>query len=227
MCLPPRVGQGGRSARRRLDAGEAARDRGPGAGSLRACGGAGDRRGAASAWQGNRYLARPEYQPGGPVPCHGSGGGGIHRAVAGGFAGFQAMGMGGNAGGAEQSDLAGGRAGRSGGRRQAVVGGAGVLSISLFARGEGCVCRGGIPVAMNSFDASPILLSLRLALVSTGLLLVIGVPLGYWLAGPFSMRRAAVEFITCLPLVLPPTVVGFYLLWALRPGWWPARIFER
>ncbi len=75
---------------------------------------------------------------------------------------------------------------------------------------------------MNSFDASPILLSLRLALVSTGLLLVIGVPLGYWLAGPFSMRRAAVEFITCLPLVLPPTVVGFYLLWALRPGWWPA-----
>jgi molybdate transport system permease protein len=80
---------------------------------------------------------------------------------------------------------------------------------------------------MNSFDASPILLSLRLALVSTGLLLVIGVPLGYWLAGPFSVRRAAVEFITCLPLVLPPTVVGFYLLWALRPGWWPARIFER
>ena len=60
-------------------------------------------------------------------------------------------------------------------------------------------------------------LTLRLAITVSLILLVIGVPLGYWLA--FSARRWKffVEALVSLPIVLPPTVLGFYLLVALGP----------
>jgi molybdate transport system permease protein len=66
-------------------------------------------------------------------------------------------------------------------------------------------------------DWQAIFLSLRLATLTTGLLLVAGAPLAYWLA--FSPRRwkFAVEAVVALPLVLPPTVLGFYVLVAIGP----------
>jgi len=67
-------------------------------------------------------------------------------------------------------------------------------------------------------DKGPIWLSFRLALVTTAILVVIAIPLAYWLA--YSRRRIklVVEAIVSLPLVLPPTVLGFYLLLALSPS---------
>jgi molybdate transport system permease protein len=60
-------------------------------------------------------------------------------------------------------------------------------------------------------------LTLRLAVTVSLILLVIGIPLGYWLA--FSARRwkFLVEALVSLPIVLPPTVLGFYVLVALGP----------
>lgn len=63
----------------------------------------------------------------------------------------------------------------------------------------------------------PIWLSVRLAAVSTLILLVIATPLAWWLARSRSQLRPLVEAITALPLVLPPTVLGFYLLIFLSP----------
>jgi molybdate transport system permease protein len=61
-------------------------------------------------------------------------------------------------------------------------------------------------------------LTLRLATVTTAILLVIGTPIAYWIA--FSTRRwkGLVEAVVALPLVLPPTVLGFYLLVAMGPN---------
>lgn len=64
----------------------------------------------------------------------------------------------------------------------------------------------------------PVWLSLRLALVTTLLLLALATPLAWWLATTRSRLKPAVEAITALPLVLPPTVIGFYLLLMLNPG---------
>ena len=66
-------------------------------------------------------------------------------------------------------------------------------------------------------DFSPIWLSLKLASVTMLILLVIGVPIAYWLAAKHSVWRASVGALVTLPLVLPPSVLGFYILVALGP----------
>ena len=66
-------------------------------------------------------------------------------------------------------------------------------------------------------DLSPVWLSLQLAAVTTLILLIIGAPLAWWLARTRSPARPVVEAITALPLVLPPTVLGFYLLILFAP----------
>ncbi len=66
-------------------------------------------------------------------------------------------------------------------------------------------------------DLTPVWLSLRLALVTTVVLLVLGTPLAWWLANTRSRLAAVAEAITALPLVLPPTVLGFYLLLLFNP----------
>jgi molybdate transport system permease protein len=66
-------------------------------------------------------------------------------------------------------------------------------------------------------DWSAIVLSLRLATATTLILLVIGVPLAGWLALSHRRGRWAVDALVALPLVLPPTVLGFYVLVALGP----------
>jgi molybdate transport system permease protein len=70
---------------------------------------------------------------------------------------------------------------------------------------------------------SPIRLTLTLASITTFLLLVVGTPIAWWLARSKAAWKEAVAAILALPLVLPPTVLGFYLLLALGPngpgGW--------
>jgi molybdate transport system permease protein len=62
-----------------------------------------------------------------------------------------------------------------------------------------------------------LLLSIRLALTVTAILFTIGMPLAYWLAYSRWRGKFLVESIVALPLVLPPTVLGFYLLIAMGP----------
>jgi molybdate transport system permease protein len=70
---------------------------------------------------------------------------------------------------------------------------------------------------------SPIRLTLALASITTVLLLVVGTPIAWWLARSKARWKEAVAAIVALPIVLPPTVLGFYLLIALGPngpgGW--------
>jgi molybdate transport system permease protein len=71
-------------------------------------------------------------------------------------------------------------------------------------------------------------LTLSLATVNTILLLVIGTPIGWWLARSQSRWREIVGALVSMPLVLPPTVLGFYLLLALGPhgpGGWLASLW--
>ena len=64
----------------------------------------------------------------------------------------------------------------------------------------------------------PIELSLSLALITTVLLIVFGTPLAWWLARSKVWWKEAVAALVAMPLVLPPTVLGFYLLIALGPN---------
>lgn len=66
-------------------------------------------------------------------------------------------------------------------------------------------------------DLGPLWLTLRLAASATAVLLVVGTPIAWWLARTRSPARPAVEAVVALPLVLPPTVLGFYLLILLAP----------
>ena len=67
-------------------------------------------------------------------------------------------------------------------------------------------------------DLGPLWLSVALAAVTTIFLLLLGTPLAWWLARTRSRARPVIEAVTALPLVLPPTVLGFYFLIALGPA---------
>src|SRR5690606_8054120 len=78
---------------------------------------------------------------------------------------------------------------------------------------------------------TPVSLTLTLATINTLILLLVGTPIAWWLARSKSRYRELVGAVVSMPLVLPPTVLGFYLLLALGPngpgGWlaglWGAR----
>jgi len=75
---------------------------------------------------------------------------------------------------------------------------------------------------------STVRLTLELAATTTVVLLVVGTPIAWWLARSAAHWKEAIAAIVALPLVLPPTVLGFYLLLALGPegpGGWIARVF--
>lgn len=75
---------------------------------------------------------------------------------------------------------------------------------------------------------SPIRLTLALASATTCLLLMVGTPVAWWLARSNARWKEVVAAVVSLPLVLPPTVLGFYLLIALGPngpGGWIASLF--
>lgn len=61
-------------------------------------------------------------------------------------------------------------------------------------------------------DLGPLWLTIRLAALTTVILLILGTPIAWWLAFTRARAKSAVEAVTALPLVLPPTVLGFYLL---------------
>ncbi len=66
-------------------------------------------------------------------------------------------------------------------------------------------------------DLEPFYLTLKLALTTTVILFAIGLPIAYWLAYSKFRLKAVVEVMVSLPLVLPPSVLGFYLLIAFSP----------
>ena len=80
---------------------------------------------------------------------------------------------------------------------------------------------------MNGSDLSAVWLTARLAAVATALLLLIGTPLAWWLARTRSAWRRPVGALVALPLVLPPTVIGFYLLVAMGPQGPVGRLTEQ
>ncbi|MGH8142996.1 MAG: molybdate ABC transporter permease subunit, partial [Steroidobacteraceae bacterium] len=71
---------------------------------------------------------------------------------------------------------------------------------------------------MAGADLTALWISLRLAAVTTALLLVLCTPLAWWLASTRSRARVPIDAMVSLPLVLPPTVLGFYLLILLGPA---------
>lgn len=66
-------------------------------------------------------------------------------------------------------------------------------------------------------DLQSVVLTVKVAAISTGVMLVLGTPIAWWLATTKSHLKSVVSAITSLPLVLPPTVLGFYLLLMMRP----------
>ena len=74
-------------------------------------------------------------------------------------------------------------------------------------------------------DFGPLWLSAQLAFVTTIILIVLGAPLAWWLSQTRSRLQPAVQAVVAMPIVLPPTVLGFYLLIVLGPNgaigsWW-------
>lgn len=67
-------------------------------------------------------------------------------------------------------------------------------------------------------DWAPLILTFKLAFVTTVILFAISIPLAYWLASTKSRIKPIIETLVSMPLVLPPTVLGFYLLIAFSPS---------
>lgn len=81
-------------------------------------------------------------------------------------------------------------------------------------------------------DTVALQLTLRLAMITTIVLLIIGLPIAWWIATTRWSGRVVVESLVALPLVLPPTVLGFYLLLVFGPNsplghWFDALTGER
>ena len=71
---------------------------------------------------------------------------------------------------------------------------------------------------LTEVDLAAIRLTLKLATVTTVILLIVGTPIAWWLARTRSKWKGVVGAVVALPLVLPPTVLGFYLLVAMGPN---------
>lgn len=79
---------------------------------------------------------------------------------------------------------------------------------------------------LTSADYAAIWLTLKLASLTTMILLLIGTPIALWLSRTRSWLRGPVGAVVALPLVLPPTVIGFYLLLALGPNGWIGQLTQ-
>jgi len=76
-------------------------------------------------------------------------------------------------------------------------------------------------------DLLALLTTMKLAALTTVILLIIGTPLAWLLANMTSKRKVIFEAIIALPLVLPPTVLGFYLLIAFSPQYLPGQLWQQ
>jgi molybdate transport system permease protein len=79
---------------------------------------------------------------------------------------------------------------------------------------------------VSAAEWQAITLTLRLAAVSTLILMLLGTPLAFWLSRQRGKLAAFIEALVALPLVLPPTVLGFYLLLALAPDTLPGQLWK-
>ncbi|MEW7972045.1 MAG: molybdate ABC transporter permease subunit [Candidatus Thiodiazotropha endolucinida] len=77
-----------------------------------------------------------------------------------------------------------------------------------------------------AFDWQPVWLTLKLASTTTLVLLIVGTPIAWWLARTHAWYKQALSAVVALPLVLPPTVLGFYLLIMLAPDGPVGRLTE-
>ena len=68
---------------------------------------------------------------------------------------------------------------------------------------------------LNEYDISALLVTLKLASITTVILILVGTPIAWWLSQTRFKFKAVIEAIIALPLILPPTVLGFYLLMTL------------
>jgi len=68
---------------------------------------------------------------------------------------------------------------------------------------------------LSTIEFTPFWISFKLAFITTLILFVISLPLAWWLSQTKSKTKPFFEAITALPIVLPPSVLGFYILWAL------------
>lgn len=80
---------------------------------------------------------------------------------------------------------------------------------------------------MQNPDLLALLTTLKLATVTTLILLFIGTPLAWFLANMQSRFKVIIEAIVALPLVLPPTVLGFYLLIVFSPQYLPGQLWQQ
>lgn len=80
---------------------------------------------------------------------------------------------------------------------------------------------------MQNPDLLALLTTLKLATVTTLILLLIGTPLAWFLANMQSRFKVIIEAIVALPLVLPPTVLGFYLLIVFSPQYLPGQLWQQ
>ncbi len=76
------------------------------------------------------------------------------------------------------------------------------------------------------FSWQPLILTFELAIITTLILLVVGIPIAYWLAYWENRIKIILQTLVSMPLVLPPTVLGFYLLVAFNPGNWLGRFLD-
>ncbi|MEW8000600.1 MAG: molybdate ABC transporter permease subunit [Candidatus Thiodiazotropha endolucinida] len=77
-----------------------------------------------------------------------------------------------------------------------------------------------------AFDWQPVWLTIKLASTTTLVLLIVGTPIAWWLARTHAWYKQALSAVVALPLVLPPTVLGFYLLIMLAPDGPVGRLTE-
>lgn len=79
---------------------------------------------------------------------------------------------------------------------------------------------------LQNLEFEPFLISFKLAFVTTLILFIIALPLSWYLSQTKSKVKPILEAITALPIVLPPSVLGFYLLWALSQNSPIGRFFD-
>ncbi|MEW6562790.1 MAG: molybdate ABC transporter permease subunit [Pseudomonadota bacterium] len=78
-----------------------------------------------------------------------------------------------------------------------------------------------------AYDFAPLLLTFKLAGLTTLILCLIGIPFAYWLSVTRTRLKPIWETLVSMPLVLPPSVLGFYLLLAFSPQHWFGQFVER
>ena len=79
---------------------------------------------------------------------------------------------------------------------------------------------------LQNLEFEPFLISFKLAFITTLILFIIALPLSWYLSQTKSKAKPILEAITALPIVLPPSVLGFYLLWALSQNSPIGRFFD-